>query len=496
MNLFFLSLLIVFCLAGEDYYKVLGIKKNADEKEIKKAFKKLTLKYHPDKNLDNKEEAEKQFMKIANAYEVLSDPEKRKIYDRHGEEGLKQGGQGQHQGNPFSAQDIFSQFFGKGGGGGGFHFNFDMGGGGGGFQQGFQHNFHQQHQEKHDPLFDKSDVLELNLGNLKLLYKRNEIWMVNFYKLSDKKSRDLKDEWITLANKLYGIIKVAAVNCDDEEELCEEYDVKAYPTILYFPENTASKHEVYKGDKNYAGVSNFAVSKMQSFVRFVNSNNFNEYIESEPESSKILLFTEKKSTPPLLKALSKEFKGKVLFGEVRSSDSGLVEKYSVSKFPSLIGISSDQTQEYNGEYNRDKLEKWVRDFMYKNNGKKVIIRELSKSVSLTGKCGAADSMFCFIWMMEKDDKISKENLEKVAKLFERDSSIAFYWLDQSRYPAYAKSFEGQVVLLRGKRKKYIVVDCEMNVECIKETVTLVLSGVGDYKKLEALPELIENKSEL
>ena len=67
-------------------------------------------------------------------------------------------------------------------------------------------------------------------------------------------------------------------------------------------------------------------------------------------------------------------------------------------------ISADQTKEYSGEYNRDKLEKWVRDFMYKNSGKKVLIRELSKSVSLTGKCGAGDSMFCFIWMMEKDDK--------------------------------------------------------------------------------------------
>jgi hypothetical protein len=495
MKLILLSFLLFLSLAGEDYYKILGIPRNADEKAIKKAFKKLTLKYHPDKNLDNKEEAEKQFMKIANAYEVLSDAEKRKIYDAHGEEGLKQNAQNhQHSGHPFSAENIFSQFFRGGGGkGGGFHFNFDMGGGG--FQQGFQQNFHQQ-QETHDPLYEKSDVIELNLGNLKLLYKRNEVWMVKFYKLSDKKSRDLKDEWTNLANKLYGIVKIAAVNCDDEEELCEEYDVKAIPTILYFPENTAQKHEVYKGEKNYAKVSDFAVSKMQSFVRFVNNNNFNEFLESEPESCKILLFTEKKTTPPLLKALSKEFKGKVLFGEVRASDSELVSRFLVNKFPSLIGISDDGEQRFNGEFNRDKMEKWVRDFMYKNSGKKVVVRELTKSVGLSGKCGVTDSALCFIWFMEKDDRISKDALGKVAKSFEKDASINFYWLDVNRYKKYYEKFEGDIVVLRGKRKKYVKIDCEGKIECIKETVTMVLSGLGDYKKLESLPELVESKSEL
>jgi curved DNA-binding protein CbpA len=76
--LYFLSIVV---LAGEDYYKLLGVPRNADDKAIKKSFKKLALKYHPDKNPDNKEQAEQQFMKISHAYEVLSDPEQRRIYD-------------------------------------------------------------------------------------------------------------------------------------------------------------------------------------------------------------------------------------------------------------------------------------------------------------------------------------------------------------------------------------------------------------------------------
>lgn len=81
MKIILLCILLVTIYAGEDYYEMLGVKKNADEKEIRKAFKKASLKYHPDKNPDNKEEAEQMYMKIANAYEVLTDPEKREIYD-------------------------------------------------------------------------------------------------------------------------------------------------------------------------------------------------------------------------------------------------------------------------------------------------------------------------------------------------------------------------------------------------------------------------------
>eukprot|EP00960_Hanusia_phi_P073859 768103-Hanusia_phi.AAC.1 len=76
---------------ARDYYTILGIKKEATEEEIKKAYKKSAMKWHPDKNRDRQEEAERRFKDIAEAYDVLSDPEKRKIYDQYGEEGLKGG---------------------------------------------------------------------------------------------------------------------------------------------------------------------------------------------------------------------------------------------------------------------------------------------------------------------------------------------------------------------------------------------------------------------
>ncbi|KAF7804904.1 DnaJ protein ERDJ3B [Senna tora] len=116
-----LFLLCVLCyylnaIAGKSYYDILQVSKGASDEQIKRAYRKLALKYHPDKNQGN-EEANKRFAEINNAYEVLSDSEKRSIYDRYGEEGLKQhaasGGRG-GGGMGMNFQDIFSTFFGGG----------------------------------------------------------------------------------------------------------------------------------------------------------------------------------------------------------------------------------------------------------------------------------------------------------------------------------------------------------------------------------------------
>lgn len=160
---------------GRDYYQLLGVAKGeSDPEALKKAYRKQAMKFHPDKNPDNRAAAEKRFKEISEAYDVLSDPDKREVYDRYGEEGLKagmgggpppgagggpgggagpggfpggfggMGGMG--GGGPGGArfrrpEDIFAELFGGGGfggmGGGG------MGGGGmgGGGEDAFAHMF-------------------------------------------------------------------------------------------------------------------------------------------------------------------------------------------------------------------------------------------------------------------------------------------------------------------------------------------------------------------
>ncbi|KAL8704015.1 MAG: hypothetical protein Q9201_002820 [Fulgogasparrea decipioides] len=108
---------LIFC--AEDYYNLLGIHKSASERDIKKAYRTLSKKYHPDKNPGD-ETAKQKFVSIADAYDALSDPASRRIYDQYGHEGLAQhrqqsSGGGRQQHDPF---DLFSRFFGGSG-----HFN-------------------------------------------------------------------------------------------------------------------------------------------------------------------------------------------------------------------------------------------------------------------------------------------------------------------------------------------------------------------------------------
>src|SRR5210317_875904 len=120
-------------MAKKDYYEVLGITKNASAAEIKKAYRKMAIKYHPDKNPDDKE-AEEMFKTAADAYEVLSDPDKKARYDQYGHAAFEQAG-GYGGGHHMNMEDIFSQFgdiFGGAFGGGGFS---GFGGGFGGGQR-------------------------------------------------------------------------------------------------------------------------------------------------------------------------------------------------------------------------------------------------------------------------------------------------------------------------------------------------------------------------
>ena len=107
-------------MAKRDYYEVLGVAKNASEDEIKKAYKKMAIKYHPDRNPGDKE-AEEKFKEAAEAYDVLRDPQKRARYDQFGPEGVN--GAGGFGGGGMNMDDIFSMFgdiFGGRGGFGGF----------------------------------------------------------------------------------------------------------------------------------------------------------------------------------------------------------------------------------------------------------------------------------------------------------------------------------------------------------------------------------------
>lgn len=145
----------------EDYYSLLGINRQADEDQIKKAYRKMAMKYHPDRNKDNPK-AEDQFKKVSEAYAVLSDAEKRKQYDRFGSDGFKQKYSQEDIFRNFNADEIFQKFgFRPSGGGDPFQGIHEMFSGGGGFSQNFGDIFGGQQGRR--PQSQKGQDLETTL---------------------------------------------------------------------------------------------------------------------------------------------------------------------------------------------------------------------------------------------------------------------------------------------------------------------------------------------
>ncbi|KAK8152137.1 chaperone protein dnaJ [Phyllosticta citrichinensis] len=116
----FFSFILLLCtlpllaLCAEDYYKLLGVDRDASDRELRKSYRKLSKQYHPDKNPDN-ETAQERFVAIAEAYEALIEPETRKIYDQYGHDGLTKHKQGRGPGHAHDPFDLFSRFFGGSG---------------------------------------------------------------------------------------------------------------------------------------------------------------------------------------------------------------------------------------------------------------------------------------------------------------------------------------------------------------------------------------------
>ncbi|OQR93186.1 Type II (General) Secretory Pathway (IISP) Family [Thraustotheca clavata] len=260
-------------LEAKDYYKILGVPKNFNDRQLKKAYRTLALKYHPDKvDEAEREKAQEKFLEISEAYEVLSDPKKKEEYDLYGADGPQnnqqqrgqqagQRGGFQFRGDPF---EMFNQFFGGSGGGrrghGGhqeFHFNGMDGFGGFGGQR---KPFGQQGRPQQPPqeLYAKeSDVKRLTPKKFPGKSAKNE-WLVQFYSTSDKKSIKFKAHMESIAKDLRGRVKVGAVDCEKHGKFCQSHQIDKFPSFAYVWQGQITP---YDGDLDEYLVYNFAFEK-------------------------------------------------------------------------------------------------------------------------------------------------------------------------------------------------------------------------------------------
>jgi len=124
-------------------------------------------------------------------------------------------------------------------------------------------------------------VIELNLSNLSKFYRRNEVWVILFYKPEDRESQELKDMYRELASKYYGIFKVAAVNCEEDEEICDgEFEVREFPKVLVLSSDSNREPFNYRDEYRLEKIASFAASKMESYAQFVSEEGYQEFVNS------------------------------------------------------------------------------------------------------------------------------------------------------------------------------------------------------------------------
>ena len=391
----------------DDYYYVLGLSKTAKQKEIKSAYRKLALKWHPDKVEENKkQEAEEMFIKVSEAYAVLSDKEKRKVYDKYGKRGLEALERGiDPEAAGFGADGGFSDGGGFGGGGfpGGrttFHFsnggNFDAfrmfeemfprSGGAGGFGGfggfGGSHGFPgggSGRQPKPQELFPKEGKV-VRLGKPKFPDSRSKhIWLVVFYTNDSQACTQAKPAVDQLAEK--AAFKVGSVDCGRNEQatlFCAEKGVGRddVPRFAMAMNGKLIFYSETDSIPSAKALHDFLVENMPTDL-IQNINHVSQIHDRLLSKNKdaVLLLTDKYETSTLYMSLSYQYRSDFIFGESRAKNLELSKEFGVKKYPLLIAIVKQHGQvkwgnyeliRYEGSINGKEISRWL-ESLKKNN---------------------------------------------------------------------------------------------------------------------------------
>ena len=188
-------------------------------------------------------------------------------------------------------------------------------------------------------------------------------------------------------------------------------------------------------------IMNAATKRMQSFVSTVTESNYDSFVERDRNTKhKILLFTEKKSTPTVYKALSKKYLERLTFGEVKQASEELVKQFGIEKFPTIMALTDPENytgEKYEGEMNIDQLTKFMGNFAY-STPKKI---EITDFVELTEKkmmkgganslCGPKSSNICVIIFTDGKDEVTVraqlDQLKLVIEDFSQDP-VSFVYI--------------------------------------------------------------------
>ncbi|PSR83426.1 hypothetical protein BD289DRAFT_370016 [Coniella lustricola] len=220
----------------------------------------------------------------------------------------------------------------------------------------------------HAGLYTKSSpVIQIDSKNYdSLIAKSNYTSVVEFYAPWCGHCQNLKPAYEKAAKNLDGLAKVAAVNCDEDENkpLCGQFGVQGFPTLkIVRPGAKKGKPAVedYQGPRTAKAIVDAVVDNINNHVKRVNDKDINDFLSKNNESAKALLFTEKGTTSALLKSLAIDFLGSITVGQVRNTQQKVVDLFGIEDFPKLVLLPGGDKDGivYDGDLKKEAMVKFL-----------------------------------------------------------------------------------------------------------------------------------------
>jgi len=223
--------------------------------------------------------------------------------------------------------------------------------------------------------YEKSeDIVELTDSNFaQTVIGSDYVWLVEFYAPWCGHCKQFAPEYARAAKNLHGIVHVGAVNCDEQKQICGAFGIQGFPTVKIFPWSTVpvpdgqpgqvmKEPTEYNGARSASSLAKAAIDMVPNFVHKIDESSEEKFMKNT--LGKVLLFTDKKTVPTLFKALALEYRNRLHFGWIKSSEKELVEKYGVEKFPTVLvqKKGEETTTKFDGKVGFDALNDFLKKY--------------------------------------------------------------------------------------------------------------------------------------